>query len=881
MFKYNPIPARTWSRVQNVCPDESIDRINNNAYDAQMNLKGNILQYKKNSSNLTKNQRYAQIAKGQWANRTKSFASQTQTYTNPNTTGLQRVNYSSIPFPNQIVGSPNNPSGPFQPGVPNPFGCLTDVLQDGGSLVGNTYVEPCSGQIIKKTSAVTCNLTTACDVPGPIEKLCWDPRLNTWYPRQNLTMNNSVNYISYKDLVSAVTPPAPTELTIDLSYRCPIVINWTYTDCVPSTKFRVYLNNVFMQTVSALTAKLYDLLAGVQYSVTVTTVVANNESDPSEPLLVFGPTPAAPTNLFFDDTNKCNLLLFWSYNNCPPVSGFNVYISGIFDQQVTTPYMIITGMDEGNTRVYTVTSISNGLESELSAPLLVVGPAPDAPVLAEITEVCPVTLNWTYDDCFLVDSFNIYVDGSFNTTVTTNTAEITVPVFGYHEFKITSVRLGIESAFSNTRSCTVICPPTGLTSSIVDLTTARLTWDLPIGTISGFKIYNGGVYVTDVSAITNTYDIPNLSLDTNYTFGVSTFYEADETTKSTTVVNISEKFVLSNGSNIFQREILSEPGSFYIILENTGADSIPFGTVGQYGTVTLELIGSIPLNVNMLIVGGGGGGACGNTASSGGNSGGGGGGGGGITYYPNITIPLNTPVDIKVGYAGLGSQITNGGVDGSKGADGGISSVTILGTTYTSGFGGSGFGLDSGNPLYNGSGGGDGGSSTDSIYGYGGGAGGGAKSNMISATIGGAGGTGTITNGSNGMPSNNGIAVGGNGGNSGYTTLVLPTTVLQTTLYLSGGGGGGGGSISTNNVGAGGSAGAGFGGSGGGAVIGSNTLGNGKNAINGIIAFSSTSGTRLEGYYGNGGGGGAVSTGNVSAIGGNGSKGVVIFWYTL
>ena len=212
MFKYNPIPARIWNRVQNICPYEDlVDRVKTETYDRQMNLKGNILQYKKNSTNLTKNQRYAQIAKGQWANRTKNFATQTQTYTNPNTTSLQRVNYSSIPFPNPVIGAPNNPSGPFQPDAPNPFGCPSNILQDGGSLVGNTYVDPCSGQIIKTTVMTTCNLTTACDVPGPIETLCWDPRLNTWFPRQRLKMNNSVDNISYNDLVSAVTPPAPIE----------------------------------------------------------------------------------------------------------------------------------------------------------------------------------------------------------------------------------------------------------------------------------------------------------------------------------------------------------------------------------------------------------------------------------------------------------------------------------------------------------------------------------------------------------------------------------------------------------------------------------------------------------------------------------------------
>ena len=59
--------------------------------------KGNVLQYKINSSNLTKNQRYSKIAQGQWTNRTKTFASQsTRGYTNPNTQSLMRVGGSNV-----------------------------------------------------------------------------------------------------------------------------------------------------------------------------------------------------------------------------------------------------------------------------------------------------------------------------------------------------------------------------------------------------------------------------------------------------------------------------------------------------------------------------------------------------------------------------------------------------------------------------------------------------------------------------------------------------------------------------------------------------------------------------------------------------------------
>lgn len=59
-IQYNPNPTRVWSRVQNPC-STFVDSTNNASnyakadFERQMLLKGNILQYKKNSSNLTKN----------------------------------------------------------------------------------------------------------------------------------------------------------------------------------------------------------------------------------------------------------------------------------------------------------------------------------------------------------------------------------------------------------------------------------------------------------------------------------------------------------------------------------------------------------------------------------------------------------------------------------------------------------------------------------------------------------------------------------------------------------------------------------------------------------------------------------------------------------
>jgi hypothetical protein len=222
-MSYNPIPSRVWSRVQNQCTylqpgtnysqtfiplsGQTVSQGQAN-YEEKLYYKGNILQYKGNSATLTKNQRYSQIAKGGGPNRKKVFATQSQTYSNPNTTGLLRTNYVTLPFPNQLVGQPNNISGPFQYNVASPFGCSTTSVQEGGNLVCGTYANPCTGEIIKSgpTSDVICNPSTCSDVPGIPIALCWNNKLQTFYPRQRYTMNNSADKWpqGYKGFVSAI-----------------------------------------------------------------------------------------------------------------------------------------------------------------------------------------------------------------------------------------------------------------------------------------------------------------------------------------------------------------------------------------------------------------------------------------------------------------------------------------------------------------------------------------------------------------------------------------------------------------------------------------------------------------------------------------------------
>lgn len=193
---YNPQPPRDWSRVQGFCDypqtTVAVSPLSNEMvsyqqyqYDMALLRKGNILQYKRNSSNLTKQQRYSKIARGKWTNRTTTWATQSQIYTNPNIKSLKRVGAINITADDQL---PTDLPITCPPNITEPI-----VIQDGGHLVCNVQENICTGETIEHKGSRTCNLTTDSDVPGKISELCWNNRIQTWYPRQRLTMSNSAN----------------------------------------------------------------------------------------------------------------------------------------------------------------------------------------------------------------------------------------------------------------------------------------------------------------------------------------------------------------------------------------------------------------------------------------------------------------------------------------------------------------------------------------------------------------------------------------------------------------------------------------------------------------------------------------------------------------
>jgi hypothetical protein len=331
-MSYLPIPPRAWTRVQSQCtyinPDTSYNSIyipltgqtvspSEAAYYDKLQYKGNILQYKKNSIGLSKRQKYAQLAKGLGPSRTKVFATQTQTYTNPNTSSLLRAGFTTYSFPNNQVGEPNNPAGPFQYNVPNPNGCSSTNVQDGGSLISGVYANPCTNAIIKDTNvSQQCFPTYCSDVPGKPQLLCWNSKQQTYYPKQQIFMNNSLNKWpqGYKGFVSAITPYPPyLSISVDSSNNATLSWITVHINCLPITSYNIYKNGNLLKNVSNTTMNVTIAISNENYSFYVTSLINEKESLPSNIVYSEGVNSYSINTINNNTVDICNIIKNLNY----------------------------------------------------------------------------------------------------------------------------------------------------------------------------------------------------------------------------------------------------------------------------------------------------------------------------------------------------------------------------------------------------------------------------------------------------------------------------------------------------------------------------------------------------------------------------------------
>jgi len=362
------------SLKQTLPPAEAI------AYDKEV-YKNFVLHNGPNTFKLSRTQKYSQLSKGFSPNRSKTFATQSQTYSNPNTTHFERINSVDI-GPNQLVGFPNNFSGPFEYNVPNPYGCNTNTIQDGGNLICNIFTNPCTG------------LVTESPLAGPVITsvggYCVDISINWTYDNRyslsvipfntfniyvdglvvqrvpydkRQTMINSLNYnTTYKIYITAsnidvetnpsnivtvktaILPPPPdfsgnaSSTYVNLSWKNPALTNQCAKNVVKYLIICSNLNNMnanIIQTINYISIPLYNYkFTGLYYDTLYAFSIFSQDSNNnlSTPVLITVKTLPLPTPSNFTGTGGCgSAVLSWvapKDNNGNTITQFtNYYIS--------------------------------------------------------------------------------------------------------------------------------------------------------------------------------------------------------------------------------------------------------------------------------------------------------------------------------------------------------------------------------------------------------------------------------------------------------------------------------------------------------------------------------------------------------------------------
>lgn len=702
-YNYLPIPPRVWSRVQSPCtftnPNDDYTQafipLTNQTvslaqanYEEKLLYKGNILQHKNNSARLTKSQKYTQLAKCMGPSRTKVFATQSQTYTNPNTNGLLRVNYNTFPFPNQLVGQPNNISGPFQYNVPSPFNCSSNVLQDGGNLVCGTYANQCTGEIIKtgKTSAVICNPSYCSDVPGT-SVLCWNTKVQTWFPKPRYVMNNSTDGWpeGYKGFVSAITPVPPV---LTLVSTTPTTANILWRDinnkCIPISNYRIYLNGQLYTTVSYQITSYTLTNLSCNNTIYVVSVSTNIESERSN-IVISNNAPLSPVLTLV--SNTCSSATFsWTEPTTCAIS-YNIYKNGSVISNVSSSPYTAVNLQLNIPYSFYITALASTIVSPPSNTLLV-----------------------TIPSC----GFNF--TGSPSTNYVTSTL-----VIGSITYNVITFRLGTFTFRSN--CCTEIYQ--------LFVVAGGANGDFRDGGNGGQVLSYGNNSVGGNKIVVNTTNIFNL------TVGAGGAPAANSTSQVTGITgNVLNFTAIGGGGALGGTDDGGEPP----VLTPAGNGTINIYNNKYYGGGGGSSGGSKQPGVIGGFGGGGGGGGSYNGQSTSGTFNFNGGPGGGVN---------GTGTDGGAGGTGgspFGTQGTNGTASQFGGGGGGGSWGTNL-RGASGGNGGTGGGLGGTGGLQpspyerGGSGGGGGGGG---YYGGGGGAGGQGGGEGLAGGVGGGGGAGTI-----------------------------------------------------------------------------------------------------------------------------------------
>lgn len=206
--------------------------------------------------------------------------------------------------------------------------------------------------------------------------------------RTNLTDGSSdLELITAYDVTLPVPPPdteaptVPDNLTLQSKTDRSITINWTEsTDNVAVTGYELWIDSSFSETLSIGSSYLITgLTASTVYSIQLLAFdAANNKSALSTALSVTtnqpqdNTAPTVPTNLVLGIATSSSIGFAWdaSTDNIG-VTGYKVYVNGVFNQTVTQTSVNVTGLSSNTSYNLSVSAIDAAGNESIQSNIIV------------------------------------------------------------------------------------------------------------------------------------------------------------------------------------------------------------------------------------------------------------------------------------------------------------------------------------------------------------------------------------------------------------------------------------------------------------------------------------------------------------------------------
>ena len=271
--------------------------------------------------------------------------------------------------------------------------------------------------------------------------------------------NTSAASQDFKVKTADITAPtAPQQLETAAVSKSGFRFTWAAsTDSDAVKEYKLYLNGLYIETVTATSYTFTGLSGGTTYKAQVSAIDrSSNESDrsvESSVTTVETTAPAIPANLSASNVTESGFELTWTASTDDSgIKEYNVYLNGLL-VATTSDTFYTFGSLEGFT-AYTVslkTVDINDNSSAFSDELIVKtldSVSPSAPTNLQVEENGSgrFTISWTAaTDNDMVDAYDIYLDGNYLATATETEFEIS----GLQEFTTYAVRIKAVDASGN------------------------------------------------------------------------------------------------------------------------------------------------------------------------------------------------------------------------------------------------------------------------------------------------------------------------------------------------------------------------------------------------------------------------------------------------